>query len=91
MPKRHDAVTDSNVNLNAYTPKNGFNSSQGNITKNELDNPKNSANKNDGLSLFHKLCFAVAGMSYQLHFCALGVFTSVFLLNRANLPPEKNM
>ena len=80
------SVTDSNVNLDARA-----------AYKNALDNDLSPAqvppspSKKDGLSLFTKLCFSIAGLSYQIHFCALGVFTTVFLLNKANLPPSKNM
>lgn len=77
------SVTDSNVNLDARA-----------AYKNALDDSSPSQvppSKKDGLSLFTKLCFSIAGLSYQIHFCALGVFTTVFLLNKANLPPSKNM
>lgn len=50
-----------------------------------------SGNKDDGISLFEKFSFGIAGMSFQIYFSAVGVFTSVFLLNVAKLPPEKNM
>lgn len=43
------------------------------------------------LSMFRKVCFAIAGMSFQVHFAAISVFSSVFLLDRVKLPPQKNM
>ena len=43
------------------------------------------------LSMFRKACFAIAGMSFQVHFAAISVFSSVFLLDRVKLPPQKNM
>lgn len=84
MNRKNHFVTDSNVNLDARA-----------AYKNALDDSSPSQapppSKQDGLSLFTKLCFSIAGLSYQIHFCALGVFTTVFLLNKANLPPSKNM
>ncbi|RNA28585.1 sodium-dependent lysophosphatidylcholine symporter 1-B-like, partial [Brachionus plicatilis] len=49
---------------------------------------KETNNEND-LTRFQKVCFGLAGLPYQAYFCAIGVFTTVYLLNNAGLPPEK--
>jgi hypothetical protein len=43
------------------------------------------------LPLISKLSFALAGLPYQMFFCAIGVFSNVFLLETAKLPPEKTL
>jgi len=43
------------------------------------------------LPLISKLSFALAGMPYQMFFCAIGVFSNVFLLETAKIPPEKTL
>lgn len=57
------------------------------------EEPKTTDTKidNNEFSMFRKVCFAIAGMSFQVHFAALSVFSSVFLLDRVKLPPQKNM
>lgn len=58
-------------------------------------NIKPSSKKNiettieNDLTRFQKICFGLAGLPYQAYFCAIGVFTTVFLLNNACLPPNK--
>ena len=42
------------------------------------------------LSVWKKVCFAMAGLTYQMYFCAISVYAVVFLLNSAKLPPSKN-
>lgn len=42
------------------------------------------------LSLKAKLCFAAAGLPFQMYFCAISIFVTVFLLDRAKLSPEKS-
>lgn len=51
-------------------------------------NNKEIKNEND-LTRFQKICFGIAGLPYQAYFCAIGVFTTVYLLNKAGLPPNK--
>ena len=41
------------------------------------------------LTFLAKLFFALAGMPYQMFFTAISVFTSVFLLEKAQLSPSK--
>ncbi|CAF0803858.1 unnamed protein product [Brachionus calyciflorus] len=53
------------------------------LAKEDLNDSKNE------LSFFEKICFGVAGLPYQAYFCAIGVFTTVYLLNNAGLPPKK--
>jgi hypothetical protein len=63
------------------------------IEKRERDNKKNCLANSSGkkeLTVFTKICFGLAGMCYQMYFCAIGVFATVFLLNSAGLPPKKN-
>lgn len=43
----------------------------------------------DRLSFFAKFCFAIAGLPYQMYFCAISVFTTVFLLEVAKIPPNQ--
>lgn len=52
-----------------------------------------SGTKNRGreLSMFTKICFAMSGLTYQMYFCAISVYATVFLLNSAGLPPTKNL
>lgn len=74
-------------------------------SENYLDKSKNGSSKSKNidqniniiedekerneLSLWQKICFGAAGLPYQLYFCAISVFTTVYLLNTANLPPSK--
>ena len=44
----------------------------------------------DQLSLRSKLCFGIAGLPYQLYYCAISVFATVFLLEVAQIPPVKS-
>ena len=37
------------------------------------------------ITVFEKICFSVAGLPYQMYFCAVSVFVTVFLLERAKL------
>ena len=65
-----------------------------NISKSELSFREyledNKEIKDDNeLTLFQKLCFAVAGLPYQVYFCVIGVFSTVYLLEYARLPPSK--
>ena len=41
------------------------------------------------LKFLTKISFALAGMPYQMTFCAISIFTQIFLLETAQLPPEK--
>jgi hypothetical protein len=41
------------------------------------------------LTLWSKLSFAFAGAPYQMYFSAIGVFANVFLLEKAQLKPDK--
>jgi hypothetical protein len=50
-----------------------------------------SSSSKDGLTLLEKLSFAIVGMPFQMVFTALGIFSTVFLLDVAKLPPEKNV
>lgn len=45
--------------------------------------------KEPELLLWPKICFAFAGMPYQIYFTAISVFLNVFLLEKAGLPPGK--
>lgn len=87
MTKNHWSTKDPSdeIDVDIYDGK----SSPGELYIN--DNVGSGKGKNDGVSFFKKFCFAIAGMSFQLHFCAIGVFASVFLLNRAKIPADKNM
>ena len=62
----------------------------GDLAKNDSFKEAPKIVKNE-LSMFRKVCFAIAGMSFQVHFAAISVFSSVFLLDRVKLPPQKNM
>lgn len=53
-----------------------------------LESVKNNDEEND-LKFFQKFFFGLAGLPFQAYFCAIGVFTTVYLLNKAGLPPEK--
>ena len=57
-----------------------------NIKTNDNDNLSNAQND---LTLFTKLIFGIAGAPYQMFFSAISVFSTVFLLEVANLPPAK--
>ncbi len=61
------------------------------LNKISSDNEKENVNiiEQDKLSLMSKIIFAVAGAPYQMFFSALSVFSTVFLLEVANLPPSK--
>jgi hypothetical protein len=54
----------------------------------DLSNEDN-INSNNNLPLSTKLIFAIAGAPYQMFFSAISVFSTVFLLEVANLPPAK--
>lgn len=41
------------------------------------------------LTLWSKICFASAGVPYQMYFSAISVFANVFLLEKAQLKPDK--
>ena len=41
------------------------------------------------LSTWNKICFAAAGLPFQMYFCAISTFVNVFLLDRAKLTPDK--
>ena len=41
------------------------------------------------LKFLTKISFALAGMPYQMTFCAISIFTQIFLLETAELPPQK--
>jgi hypothetical protein len=60
--------------------------------ENALENVLEHATENSPqeLSAWKKACFAMAGLTYQMYFCAVSVFAVVFLLNSAKLPPAKN-
>jgi Na+/melibiose symporter-like transporter len=45
--------------------------------------------ENDALPFISKISFALAGVPFRMVFCAIGVFTNVFLLEVAKLSPEK--
>jgi hypothetical protein len=67
----------------------GFNySNSENQLEKESDDWENSSQQE--LSVWKKVCFAMAGLTYQMYFCAVSVFAVVFLLNSAKLPPLKN-
>jgi Na+/melibiose symporter-like transporter len=57
------------------------------INPNELNNE--DRNNVEHLTSFTKICFASAALPYQMYFCAMNVFTTVFLLEAANLHPRK--
>ena len=42
------------------------------------------------LSFGSKICFGIAGLPYQLYYCAISVFATVFLLEVAKMPPVKS-
>jgi Na+/melibiose symporter-like transporter len=46
---------------------------------------------NEPLPLISKISFSLAGIPFRMVFCAIGVFTNVFLLETAKLPPEKTL
>lgn len=50
----------------------------------EIVKPKKS------LSTFTKICFASAGLPFQMYFCVISTFVTVFLLEKAKLPPYKS-
>ena len=55
-----------------------------------FDQIENNTEKDqDELKFYEKFFFGLAGLSFQAYFCAIGVFTTVYLLNKAGLPPEK--
>ncbi len=41
------------------------------------------------LSVWHKICFAAAGLPFQMYSSAYGFFVNVFLLDSAQLTPDK--
>jgi len=41
------------------------------------------------LSVWHKICFGIAGLPFQMYFCVISTFVNVFLLNKAQLTPDK--
>ncbi|RNA28597.1 sodium-dependent lysophosphatidylcholine symporter 1 [Brachionus plicatilis] len=41
------------------------------------------------MKFYQRFFFGLAGLPFQVYFCAIGVFTTVYLLNKAGLPPEK--
>jgi Na+/melibiose symporter-like transporter len=45
--------------------------------------------ENGELSFLSKVCFALPGLTYQMYFCAIGVFVTIFLLEKAKIGPEK--
>lgn len=49
----------------------------------------NNQSDQDELKFYEKFSFGIAGLPFQAYFCAIGVFTTVYLLNKAGLPPEK--
>ena len=62
-----------------------------NIKTHDNDYLHNESNLNshNELKLFTKLIFGIAGAPYQMFFSAISVFSTVFLLEVANLPPAK--
>lgn len=76
------------------TGTDSFDGSAGFINSNELiidiDKPSVSKKEANGLSTFTKVCFAAAGLPYQVYFCVFAVFLTVFLLDKAHLPPAKS-
>lgn len=94
MSKNKSRVQDiDDLEVDIYNTNDNFDEVNGMKKSPESNSYVNTVmpQKNDGISWFEKVCFAIAGMSFQIQFCALGVFSSVFLLNIAKLPPEKNM
>ena len=43
------------------------------------------------MSIWSKMCFGLAGAPYQMYFVTIGLFSTVYLLETAKLPPEKNL
>ena len=43
------------------------------------------------MSIWSKVCFGLAGAPYQMFFVTIGLFSTVYLLETAKLPPEKNL
>ena len=82
-----DANSSVSLNGNGYLD---IKSNQEKLSINELAIEEPVQKKNE-MSTFSKICFGFAGAPYQMIFVTVGIFTTVYLLERARLPPEKTL
>jgi hypothetical protein len=88
--KNDDVLTYKDINLENENAM-GFNYiNVENALENVLEDVTERSVARNELSAWKKICFAMAGLTYQMYFCVVSVFAVVFLLNSAKLPPAKN-
>lgn len=82
-------VNSQNGSLNQNNVNNHYSSSS-NQSKSKKQKEKGGRLKvREEFSFWSKMCFAIAGAPYQMYFSALSVFSTVFLLEKAMVPPGK--
>lgn len=78
-----DSLNHEKVKIDFSTSSNQFNTQKKDKDKDEQLKTKKE------FSFWSKMCFGIAGAPYQMYFSAISVFTTVFLLEKAQVPPGK--
>ena len=66
----------------------GYNKNKDALYQYNVNQTSAENERRNELTVFDKICFALAGLPYQMYFCAISVFVNVFLLERAKLSPS---